>query len=190
MPRLLVDRIIWWMRMQQVRKRLPTHVATIADFGSGTQAPLLQRFLDAKLADHAVGVDITVDPTANSTRLSLVQADLNHPLPLANESIDAAISLAVLEHLDAPDVFLKEAYRVLKPGGTIFLTTPSPRGKPVLELISFRLHLIDPREIEDHRQYFDAAMLRAAFTHAGFADANIVHSTFQLGMNNIVVATK
>lgn len=56
--------------------------------------------------------------------------DLNFEIdkiPLADNSIDIAISLAVLEHLNDPSVFLKEIFRVLKPGGLIYLSTPNFR---------------------------------------------------------------
>ncbi len=46
------------------------------------------------------------------------------PFPLADNSVDLFISLAVLEHVQ-PGFFLKEALRVLRPGGTIFLSTPN-----------------------------------------------------------------
>jgi SAM-dependent methyltransferase len=45
--------------------------------------------------------------------------------PLADESIDVAVSLAVLEHLHDPSIFLGEILRVLRPGGLIYLSTPN-----------------------------------------------------------------
>jgi SAM-dependent methyltransferase len=38
------------------------------------------------------------------------------------------ISLAVLEHVENPDLFIKEAYRVLKPGGFIITGVPFIQG--------------------------------------------------------------
>jgi 2-polyprenyl-3-methyl-5-hydroxy-6-metoxy-1,4-benzoquinol methylase len=46
-------------------------------------------------------------------------------LPLEDNSVTIAISLAVIEHISNPDVFLSEIYRVLKPGGLIYLSTPN-----------------------------------------------------------------
>jgi ubiquinone/menaquinone biosynthesis C-methylase UbiE len=46
-------------------------------------------------------------------------------LPIANNSVDAYLSLGVVEHFEAgPKVPLKEAFRVLKPGGIAFIEVP------------------------------------------------------------------
>jgi SAM-dependent methyltransferase len=45
--------------------------------------------------------------------------------PIENNSIDFAVSLAVIEHLKEPEIFLNEIFRCLKPGGIIYLSTPN-----------------------------------------------------------------
>jgi ubiquinone/menaquinone biosynthesis C-methylase UbiE len=45
-------------------------------------------------------------------------------LPFKDNSIDAVMSLAVLEHVREPPVVLKEVHRVLKPGGRVFSVIP------------------------------------------------------------------
>lgn len=45
--------------------------------------------------------------------------------PCPDASIDMAVSLAVIEHLRDPSLFLGEIFRVLKPGGLIYLSTPN-----------------------------------------------------------------
>jgi len=45
--------------------------------------------------------------------------------PLEDNSIEIVVSLAVLEHIHDPNNFLTECYRILKPGGLIFLSTPN-----------------------------------------------------------------
>ncbi|HUC63600.1 MAG TPA: class I SAM-dependent methyltransferase [Alphaproteobacteria bacterium] len=49
------------------------------------------------------------------------------PLPLADDSVDAAICLHVIEHLERTDHFLAEARRVLKVGAPFFVVTPDWR---------------------------------------------------------------
>lgn len=45
-------------------------------------------------------------------------------MPLADNSIDSAILFEVLEHCDDPRIVVAEAFRVLKPSGTILFSTP------------------------------------------------------------------
>ena len=41
-----------------------------------------------------------------------------------NGSYDAIINTQVLEHVECPQKVINEFYRILKPGGKLFLTTP------------------------------------------------------------------
>lgn len=45
-------------------------------------------------------------------------------MPFENESFDSCIAIEVLEHCPEPEVFLKEVYRVLRPGSAFFFTVP------------------------------------------------------------------
>ena len=52
-----------------------------------------------------------------------VQADAIH-LPICDNSFDVVICAEVLEHLRSPIDVIREAYRVLRPSGTILVTVP------------------------------------------------------------------
>ena len=45
--------------------------------------------------------------------------------PVEDNSVDFAVSLAVIEHLRDPENFISEVYRCLKPGGVVYLSTPN-----------------------------------------------------------------
>lgn len=50
-------------------------------------------------------------------------ADAHH-LPIKNNSVDLVILYHVLEHLTQPQVAVNELFRVIKPGGSIFIEVP------------------------------------------------------------------
>ena len=45
--------------------------------------------------------------------------------PLPDSSVDVVISLETIEHIPAPEPFVKEVKRVLKPGGVFVVSTPN-----------------------------------------------------------------
>jgi SAM-dependent methyltransferase len=46
-----------------------------------------------------------------------------HSLPFENDSFENILCSEVLEHLHTPELAISEMYRVLKPGGSLILTT-------------------------------------------------------------------
>jgi SAM-dependent methyltransferase len=57
--------------------------------------------------------------------LNIMRGDLNQGLPFKDESFDCVFGLSVLEHLLNGCHFLKDAKRLLKPGGSLILLTPN-----------------------------------------------------------------
>lgn len=47
-----------------------------------------------------------------------------HDLPVGDESCDAVLCTQVLEHVPNPDAVIAELYRVLRPGGRLYMTVP------------------------------------------------------------------
>lgn len=52
--------------------------------------------------------------------------DITKPLPLADNSVEFILAEHVVEHTSGPDSFrfMREAYRILQPGGTLRLCVP------------------------------------------------------------------
>ena len=82
---------------------------------------------------------------------------------------DLVTASEILEHLPDPAETLREIFRILRPGGLFWGTTPSASG------ISSRLmgsawSMVTP---PDHSQLFSPAAVRKMFQHAGFSDVAI-----------------
>jgi 2-polyprenyl-3-methyl-5-hydroxy-6-metoxy-1,4-benzoquinol methylase len=96
---------------------------TVLDYGSGT-GNLITRLLEAGDFEVVSEADLVARPS-DLTTAEWLQADLNHPLPVANARFDCVISLEVIEHLENPRATVREWFRLLKPGGAVIFSTPN-----------------------------------------------------------------
>jgi len=158
----------------------------LLDVGCGWEARLL-RAVEGHIA-HGVGIDFKA-PALKTDKLETRTVPLTDRLPFDDASFDVVTLLAVLEHLEQPEAIIREIARVLRPGGGLILTVPSHAAKPVLEFLAFRLQIVNPDEIRDHKRYYGRADLRRLIQDE--AGLNLVrHKYFQLGFNNLVFAQK
>ncbi len=71
-----------------------------------------------------VSMDL-MPPAHRASPLSWIQADANLPFPFADGSFDYVLSREGIEHLENQVGFVRECARVLRPGGTLVITTPN-----------------------------------------------------------------
>jgi SAM-dependent methyltransferase len=89
-------------------------------FAAGVAASGLPGHLFAGLdwSAHSLGL-------ARSRGLAVLRAGLDTRLPIRSASVDVVIMSEVIEHLVDTDSAVEEAHRVLKPGGSLLLSTPN-----------------------------------------------------------------
>lgn len=93
----------------------------VLDIPSGTGA-LTQMLLDKGV--ETVSADL--DPTGFVVPgRSCVRADLNARLPFEDEEFDAIACIEGIEHIENPHLLAREANRILKLGGRLYVSTPN-----------------------------------------------------------------
>ncbi len=101
--------------------------ATIVDVGCG-DGFATNVAADGNPGHHFVGLDWSASSlaTARTHGLTVLRAGLDAPsLPLRPASVDVVVMSEVIEHLVDTDAAIEAAYRVLKPGGSLLLSTPN-----------------------------------------------------------------
>ena len=79
-----------------------------------------------------VGVDVDEDAGRENPYIDeFVHADLDQPLPFADDCFDLVYANFVVEHLEHPERTFAEWRRVLRPGGRLVLLT-SNRANPLM----------------------------------------------------------
>jgi ubiquinone/menaquinone biosynthesis C-methylase UbiE len=137
-------------RMAAVLERIPRaglHLDVGTGNGDGTR-------LVGQIA-RCIGVEygLTSLLAAAAKGCTVLQADVR-ALPLATGRFDSVTCLDVLEHVPRPSAAVREVARVLRPGGLLFLATPTQ------EMIKERLLQVARALGRPQRQPYDAPLRR------------------------------
>ncbi len=111
--------------LAQVLADVPAR-ALILDVGCG-DGYATQTAAQRNGAHRFVGLDWSAPSLAlaRDRGLTVLQAQLEARLPVKSASVDVVVMSEVIEHLVDTDSAAEEAHRVLKPGGTLLLSTPN-----------------------------------------------------------------
>jgi SAM-dependent methyltransferase len=132
----------------------------ILEAGSGLSAIVITL---RRMGYPVIGLDYAVNALENSraydTTLPLLAGDV-HALPFADNSLGAYLSFGVLEHFEAGmNVPLKEAYRVLRPGGSLVLTIPYPN---VVNQLVAKRRAMQGESVLNQDDFYESSYSRAA----------------------------
>ena len=105
-------------------------------------------------------------------RATLVELSPGAPLPFGDGAFELVLCAETLEHVQDVQSLLSEVRRVLRPGGTLALTTPAHGRSTGLRLLLSGLEgTFDP--LSPHIRFFTARGLHSLLGQMGFAVASL-----------------
>ncbi|MFH1462560.1 MAG: methyltransferase domain-containing protein [bacterium] len=181
-----LDKFLRRLRFGEVVKHIPKN-SIVCDIGCGSDA-LFLRSISGKI-QQGIGLDEKVE-NYRDAKFEFKKFKVFKDIPLERESCDAVTMIAVLEHLTSLQLVLNESFRILKKGGKLILTTPTPLAKPILDFFAFKLRLIDEGEIRDHKNYFWPKDIKKMLKESGFTEEDIRSKYFEFFLNSLIIAKK
>ncbi len=119
MAKRLKNLLIYTIHDRELKRSAAQYLrGRLIDIGCGEKP--YQRLLAPYVSEH-VGVD---HEGTQHDRSNVDLLGTAYSIPTEDESFDCAICSAVLEHLEEPELALRECYRVLRPDGVAIYTVP------------------------------------------------------------------
>ena len=138
-----VNKLLSWMRKD----------GRTLDIGAGDG--LITHLLDAEgIDDNKIAIKLAKEKNAN-----VLFGDA-YKLNYDDNTFDNVLMADVIEHLEFPDIAIKEVKRVLKPDGYFYVVTPPAREDGVLQ---DKYHYIEysPNKLSDYLSTFDFDLTEA-----------------------------
>lgn len=133
----------------------------LLDVGCG-RGDFLRGFKDLGLVAQGLDIEKSHSPILEDIELRCANFE-SEPFPFDSDMFDVVFSKSVIEHLFNPENFMRESYRVLKPGGRIILMTP--------DWISQMKIFFDDHT---HRQPYTVASVKDILNIFGFREVSSV----------------
>jgi len=182
----ILDKFLSMYRLSAVSRHIKEG-DVVLDLGCGVQHYLLRSKKDKFKQGYGLDYDIE---NAQKDNITLLNYKFQGRFPLEDNFFNKIFLLAVLEHIEEKNVqqLFAEFFRVLKKNGRVIITTPTPRGKPVLEFLAFKLKVVTPEEVTDHKHYYCPKEIHDLAKRNGLKV--VKGKFFQLGLNSLYVIEK
>jgi 2-polyprenyl-3-methyl-5-hydroxy-6-metoxy-1,4-benzoquinol methylase len=131
---VIYDRIVEIIQECDLRGR-------VLDYGAGI-GNLTRRLWALHRFEQITGADLLPRPPDLPSAISWFCLDLNDREAVPAASFDAVIAAEVIEHLENPREVAREWYRILKPGGSLVLSTPNNESIRSLVALLIRGHFV------------------------------------------------
>lgn len=184
----ILDKFIAKIRYNQVNNYIKEN-SNVVDIGCGQEGVFLLSHKDTIAQGYGLDYKIQNHKIDNIT---FINNQKSNKLPIPKNSIDVVFLNAVLEHLQHPKDVLVQALGLLKNGGKIVMTTPTPLAKPILEFMAYKLHIINEAEIREHVHYYDLEDIKDLVKelNAIFPVKLEKYEKFEFGVNSLIVIQK
>ena len=118
-------------------------------------------------AERKIGIDFDLEALsiARKKGFTVLNADVQHPLPFKDESFVSIDCQHVIEHVNDPLFLMKECLRVLKPGGHAVIVTPN------VQSIGFEFYFD-----YTHIRPFTRTSLERIAVDAGFSRSSMLYA--------------
>jgi ubiquinone/menaquinone biosynthesis C-methylase UbiE len=122
-------------------------------------------------AGEVTAADVSAEALRRAARrlenARLVELEPDAPLPFEDSSFDLVLCAETIEHVRDVQLLLSEVRRVLAPGGSFAVTTPSHGRATGLELLALGFERrFDP--LSPHLRFLTARSLRKLLSELGF----------------------
>lgn len=158
----------------------------VLDFGCGTGA--LYNLL--KPTNEYVGVDVDLSRVELKVLLHERKPSFVFLKDFMKErtgTFNAIALFSVLEHIDYPDLILKNLITKLRKNGRIIIITPAPKSELILQALS-SINFVNGDNVAEHTFYYTRLGIEKLFSRVGLK--LVLYKNFQGGFNQLVVGEK